>query len=436
MPFYRFPALLMLVCALLTACGEASPVEKATPTAKASPDAAESPTPTAFPALPEKQISRRPAPAPLPGSSMSDILARFVDGFPPPYVDLRASDLKGEDLSNLPDMLLTATFDSKTQWPPAEKLPANFDWQAIMDNAKNPGLGLRTLHKTGITGKGVGIAIVGQTLLVNHVEYREQLHVYEEMEDIVGPWREPQQAGSVAASTAVGKTTGVAPEADLYFVATGDCMGESSLRQPDLSCKAQAIRRIIQINRTLPRGRKIRAIVLPFTWSRSDKGYLKLMEEIKLASAIGLFISSPNIRAVYGWNVLGLSRNPLADPDDFFSYEPAPEWREKFFTKQLKGDWLLLPSDARAAASPTGFQDYTYNPRRDSHLGAAYLAGIYALAAQARRDVTPQEFWETALETGQTTQIEYEGQSYDLMKILDPLALIFKLQNTLPQPAE
>ena len=42
---------------------------------------------------------------------------------------------------------------------------------------KNPGLGIRSLHALGITGRGVGIAIIDQTLLVEHQEYAEQLQL-------------------------------------------------------------------------------------------------------------------------------------------------------------------------------------------------------------------------------------------------------------------
>lgn len=51
----------------------------------------------------------------------------------------------------------------------------------LMESGKNPGLGIRKLHKEGITGKGIGIAIIDQALLIDHVEYKEQLKMYEEI---------------------------------------------------------------------------------------------------------------------------------------------------------------------------------------------------------------------------------------------------------------
>jgi hypothetical protein len=56
------------------------------------------------------------------------------------------------------------------------------------------------------------------------------------------------------------------------------------------------------------------------------------------------------------------------------------------------------------------------------------VAGIYALAAQVKPDITPEEFWVTALETGRTIQIIHEGEEYSFGVILDPQALIAALQ--------
>ena len=56
------------------------------------------------------------------------------------------------------------------------------------------------------------------------------------------------------------------------------------------------------------------------------------------------------------------------------------------------------------------------------------MAGTYALAAQVKPDITPEEFWATALETGRTIQITHEGKEYPFGVILDPQALIAALQ--------
>jgi subtilisin family serine protease len=103
-----------------------------------------------------------------------------------------------------------------------------------MELGKNPGLDIRQLHEQGITGRGVGIAIIDQTLLVDHQEYVNQLRLYEEGSDIQGGWLQTQMHGPAVASIAVGKTTGVAPEADLFYIATSMCNTTGTFEGNDL----------------------------------------------------------------------------------------------------------------------------------------------------------------------------------------------------------
>ncbi len=49
---------------------------------------------------------------------------------------------------------------------------------------------------------------------------------------------------------------------------------------------------------------------------------------------------------------------------------------------------------------------------------------MYALAAQVKPAITPEEFWKIALETGRTIQIQHSGKDYEFGVILDPQALI------------
>ena len=50
-----------------------------------------------------------------------------------------------------------------------------------MELGKDPGLGVRQLQAQGITGSGVGIAIIDQPMLVDHQEYASRLKLYEEI---------------------------------------------------------------------------------------------------------------------------------------------------------------------------------------------------------------------------------------------------------------
>jgi hypothetical protein len=379
--------------------------------------------------LPEIQIARHPGPVDYSGLNTYVEIPVFDPNSQDPWqVDLRSSNLTTLDLSKSQNDLFYADFDSKTQWPAADKMPVDFDWQKIMEISKDPGLGIRILHKQGINGNGVGIAIIDQTLLVDHVEYKDRIRLYEEADDITGGWVEVQMHGAAVASIAVGKTVGVAPQADLYYIATGDCGGATSIADLDFSCRARAIQRIVEINKNLPTDRKIRVLSMAFGWDPQSKGYDAIDAAVKEAKSAGIFVISSSLSETYGLNFHGLGRNSLANPNDFQSYEPGLWWQNQFYKQGLASNTLLIPMDSRTTASPTGTEDYVFYREGGWSWSIPYLSGMYALAVQVRPEITPEEFWATALQTGKTIQIQHNGKDYDFGVILDPQALIEALK--------
>jgi len=80
--------------------------------------------------------------------------------------------------------------------------------------------------------------------------------------------------------------------------------------------------------------------------------------------------------------------------------------------------------DSRTTASPTGTEDYVYYRQGGWSWCIPYLAGTYALAVQVKPDITPEQFWEIALNTGKTIHIGHRRRDYKFGVILDPQALI------------
>lgn len=328
-------------------------------------------------------------------------------------VDLRSSDLTNLDLSERLNDLLNANFDSNTKWP--DKLPDNFDPQMIMELGKNPGLGLRELHKKGVTGKGIGLAIIDQGLLVDHVEYKEQLKMYEE---IHCSDEEAQMHGPAVASIAVGKTVGVAPEADLYYIAeTHGYYNEQGERELDLLWVAESIDRIVEINRTLPKEKKIKVISISLGIWEQMNGYEKALESIKKAKQEGIYTVY-----VEGDPYLGLSRDPLKSPDDITSFTRADFWKNQ----RYENNKLLIPMDYRCTASPTGVEDYAFYKEGGISWTVPYVAGLYALACQVKPNITPEVFWKMAFDTSDT--ISVDNSKEQLGKIVNPPRLIEEIE--------
>ena len=372
------------------------------------------------PAMPAIKIDRHPEPVSYAG------LNTYSE--PPKYdpnltnslqMDLRSADLSHLNLSQSRDDLFYATFDSKTVWPAT--MPADFDWQAILETGKNPGLGVRSLHEQGITGQGIGIAIIDQPLVVEHQEYATQLRLYEEINIQAGT--EAQLHGPAVASIAVGKTVGVAPDADLYYIATqAGAFDESGGFVYDFGDIARAVRRVMEINAQLPAGQKIRVISISIRWQKGQKGYAEIVEAVEKAEKAGMLVIYSNEK------LMGMGRAPLNNPDAFQSYEPGLYWAKDFYANPMYGKFLLVPMNSRTTASPTGKDEYVFYRTGGLSWSIPYLAGMYVLAAQVDPAITPDTFWKLAMETGQTIETNHEGKTYQLGPILDPAALIAALK--------
>ncbi|MGE5350973.1 MAG: S8 family serine peptidase [Acidobacteriota bacterium] len=376
------------------------------------------------------KIDRHPAPADYQRSKLSALPSYDAGSERGFQVDLRSYDLTGLDLSKSLNDLMYADFDSRTKWPQGEKIAQGFDYKSILEINKNPGLGIRGLHKEGITGKGISIAIIDQPLIIEHQEYNGRIKFYEEVN--MSPDIESQMHGPAVASIAVGKTTGVAPKADLYYMATfgGTFNRETNEFTRDYSFLAKAVRRILEINRQLPEQEKIRVISMSIGWGPNENGAGELQAAVSEAKSQGIFVVSSNLEQTYGFRFHGLGRSPISDPDDFSSYEPGLFWRKMYFRSQ--GNFpgrLLVPMDSRTTASPNGVDEYTFYREGGWSWSIPYIASVYALAAQVSPSVTPEKFWKAAMETGRTIRFSQDGKEYSLEKIIDPSALIKALRS-------
>jgi hypothetical protein len=181
---------------------------------------------------------------------------------------------------------------------------------------------------------------------------------------------------------------------------------------------------VVEINKGLPENRKIRVLSMSIGWDPLSKGYDEITAAVNEAKEAGIFVLSTSLSLTYDFNFHGLGRSPLADPNDFWSYTPGLWWRDDFYQQGFSSPALLVPMDSRTTASPTGTEDYVFYRQGGWSWAIPYLAGTYALTVQVRPDITPEQFWETALHTGKTIQIGHTGKDYEFGVILDPQALI------------
>jgi subtilisin family serine protease len=339
--------------------------------------------------------------------------------------DVRSCDISGENLGMVKD-INNLTFDTDTTWP--EVLPEGFDPKKLLGYNKNPGLGIRALHKKGITGKGVSIAIIDQGLLLEHEQYKDNIMLYERVhcsDDTA------QMHGPAVASIAIGKDIGVAPKAKLYYVASTFGHFTDTGYDFDASIMADAILRVLEVNKKLDKEDKIRVISISRGYSRRDKGYEELQAAIKKADEDNVFVLTTSTNEYYqGFNLFGMDRDYEQDPEEISSYEPVYWVADEYYNHpDFYKDYLLFPIGSRTIAGCTNTDSYALSRNGGLSWGVPWCAGLYALCCQVKPEITPQEFIDAACSTSVTTEIEYNGKSYSFGKIINPEDIIKKIKN-------
>ncbi len=326
------------------------------------------------------------------------------------FADFRGLDLKNTDFSNFSaEILKTCNFDTETKWP--DNLPKNFNPKEIIENGKNPGLGIKELHKEGITGEGVNVAIIDQKFLPNHKEYSESIARYEEMDEMEFG---PQMHGSAVSSLLVGKECGVAPGSKLHYFAMAD--GNAGDRF------SSQIERLIEYNKNLPKEEKIKVVSISNgligKLNKDPDKQKELIETIREAEKEGMIIIFPGFGRIddtFEFLGTGSSSEDKDNPDNYEEWLSFKQRGYKMNPKQ-KEKSVLVPSDYRAMASWKGDGQYQVNGVGGISWATPYLAGVFALALQVNPELKKKEILEKIEQTA--------TKNKNGLKIINPKGLI------------
>lgn len=334
----------------------------------------------------------------------------------------------------------TVTYNEDTVF--TENILEIFQPELIMEQGKNPGLGVKQLHERGITGKGISIAIIDQVLYTGHPEYASKLALYEEVHVI------PEQTGSMhgaaLASISVGESCGVAPEARLYYWACDNVKSWRVKADEEIEIAweeyARTIDRIIEVNRKLPEKEKIRVVGIArgygFTDDKSEnKEISSMLDAIKRAEEEGIFVVTTSTEMNYDFfekfntdaPFAGLGKiDPAENPDDIDNYTLGI-WQRP--NAEYYQNSLLIPMDNRTTADMSG-DTYVHYADGGWSWTVPYVVGMYALCVEVKPDITPEEFYQAAVETAfkinrtEDGEIPSDGETAYTYQVLNPVGLI------------
>ena len=299
--------------------------------------------------------------------------------------------------------IYTFTFNEGTVLEGSEELQAQ-----IMEEGKNPGLGVRALHEQGITGEGVRVAIIDQNLLLDHPEFAGKIEDYYDT-----GCDQPADSGSMHApgvtSLLVGESIGVAPGATVYFAAAPSWNGDSAYY-------ADGLNWIVEQNEKLPEGEKIRVVSVSAApsgeWSPFTENLEMYDQAVEAAQAAGIVVLDCRTGEETGF-IASAFFDPTAREDPTAC---TGGWPSNPMT--VSSSEIGVPCSYRTVAEEywEGETSYQYDGSGGLSWGIPYAAGVLALGWQ----VAPELDGETMLQLLKDSC----ATAHDGSRIIDPAAFI------------
>lgn len=319
------------------------------------------------------------------------------------YDDVRWKDLSSiQNLKN--DLVRSLTFNQDTIWPEQSVGTKSIDWVAnkIIHSAKNPGLGVHKLHKMGITGKGVNIAIIDQPSYLKHPEFAGKIVEYY---DTGCETDESSMHGPAVISLLVGTNCGTAPDARVYYAAAPSW-------KKDAAYYAKALDWIIDQNKKLSGQDKIRVVSVSAAPSGQgspfDKNNAMWDSACVRAKAEGIMILDCTDDKSRGY--IGRCWLDAGNPENVTKCNPwAPP--NKDFTFNPDFICVMAPSSPRTTAEDKddGGFSYQYCGRGGLSWAIPYAAGVYAMGWQLWPEATPEQLKELLFKSAYTNK---DGASF------------------------
>lgn len=335
-----------------------------------------------------------------------------------PYDDIRASTWSGDNKSVYEesdysiDDIFTFTFNEGTVLKGSEDLQAQ-----MMEEGKDPGLGVRSIHEQGITGAGVHVAIIDQNLLTDHPEFAGKIAAYHDTGCETDENRGSMH-GPAVTSILVGETLGVAPGADVYYAAAPSWKCDSQYY-------AEGLYWIIEENKKLPEGEKIRVVSVSAAPSGPGSPFTENLdmwdEALAAAKDEGILVLDCRSDAETGIIAPAYyDRAHREDPAMCVGGFPSS-------TYQIPAAQIGAPTSYRTVAEEysKGSPSYQYTGQGGLSWGIPYAAGVLALGWQVNPDLSNEQIVQLLFDTCSTGT---NGSN-----IIHPTAFIAAVQDTLQQ---
>lgn len=284
-------------------------------------------------------------------------------------------------------------FDSNTKFSKAQQV--KFKPQELLERGKNFGLGLEKLHKAGIDGTGINVAIIDWAFDIDNDEFldkegKSRVVIYDDEKANEKFQNRDGFHGKSVTSLFAGSNTGVAPKAKINYFAINDC--------PLKNDRQDILEKILDINNS--GGEKIEIVSMSSSFQNDEENekYTNRLKEKGCA-----FLSSTNFwkHFVYG------DRNTYEDLDDPNNIN---------IMEMLKGhsEKICIPCGGRSY--PQIRKGYMYCGGGSASWAIPQVAGLYVISKQMDKNITYDEFSDVCVKT---CHINKEG-----IKVINPEGIV------------
>lgn len=307
-------------------------------------------------------------------------------------------DLSALDLREYKDLFMYAPTDSipmsgirgwttNVIWPTPDKMPTDFNPNEIIEQAKMSNI------KMDSTGCGINIAIIDNMLDVTNPEYADQIKYFQG--PINGQTINPSSHASMVMGHVVGKHTGIAPDANVYFF-TKVTPKDRKVFDKEL-CKV--LQSVIKFNQEQTEENKIH--ILSCSWGARRKyspQVCELLDELETSGIKVILCGSDDMAVDY--SLSGRDFMPCNNPNMTDVQPDVQSEGEKllyvFANKQhAEGTVVGIPTNMRT--TPLGSNGWQYRISGGESSAAPYLAGVYACALSGNKLFMTRPNWQAEL---------------------------------------
>lgn len=312
----------------------------------------------------------------------SDFIDKNLD-----YIDLSELDLStyGDFFMSHPTGPFSHTgvhgWTENVIWPSPEKMPTGFNPHKILEQHKHP-TEIRSLHQDNINGDGINIAIIDNVFNPNHPEYKDNIKY------VQGPLLkmkndDPHYHGSMVVGCAVGKTTGVATHASVYYFTKAKSNHEAG--QETIA----VLKSVLEFNKKQSLKNKIH--ILSCSWSPK---HVAKNNESEYQEIMRLFneLESNNIKIIF----CGEGKDaPEYKPSFSIAKTDFVPTSENTISDKYKHS-VQIPTNEKTV--PYYLGGYLYQKLGGDSSAAPYLAGVYACALQNNQIFMTRPNWQEELD--------------------------------------